>query len=108
MGIQDLVIESYRGWDVWIYRDAKIKEFLQQCRTFVILAESPESVLEVNFQVHLSTFLPHYLGIASFLICTSSWIETKYLNICYHVRAKLVTWSRSVCISFDKGFLLIT
>ena len=39
------------------------KQHILHIKTFVIFAEGPESVLEVNLQVHLSTFLSHHLHI---------------------------------------------
>ena len=42
-----------------------ISEVFQHCarKTFIVFAEGSEGILEVNFQVHLSTFLSHYLSI---------------------------------------------
>ena len=51
------------------------KQHILHIKTFVIFAEGPESVLEVNLQVHLSTFLSHHLHIlCHFFPSITCWI----------------------------------
>ena len=48
-------------------------------KTFIVFAEGSEGILEVNFQVHLSTFLPHHLSYA-FVHLFAKFVKCRTLN----------------------------